>query len=305
MAYGERKHKGMMLSTNTIGPLVLLLLQLGTGYPVWPKKKIMAQLQFSNKWVLVTGASSGLGYEMAMQLATLHKANLIVVARRADKLEALKKEIETKAAVQVKTVVADLSLLEDIDRVVAVALEEDNLYAAILNAGITYFGQHLELEWPAFEKMLQTNVSGMVRMTQQLAAYFERTGKEGGLMVVSSMAAVLPTPYQAAYSGTKGFMLNFITALSHELQNKKFSMTVYLPGGMATEMTDNEKFSPLKSWLMPVAEAARQGLAALRKRKATHVPGATNRLGAYLSGIIPKRIIIRGMAKTYGKALKG
>ena len=209
------------------------------------RTEFMAQLQFENKWVLVTGASSGLGYEMAMQLATIHKANLIVVARRADKLEALRHEIMNKAAVQVKAVVADLSCIEDIDRVVDAALKEDNLYAAILNAGITYFGKHLELEWDAFEKMLQTNVSGMVRMTQQFAAYFERSNKEGGLMVVSSMAAVLPTPYQAAYSGTKGFMLNFITALSHELQNKKFSMTVYLPGGMVTEMTDNEKFLSL------------------------------------------------------------
>ncbi|WP_157977034.1 SDR family NAD(P)-dependent oxidoreductase [Taibaiella helva] len=266
----------------------------------------MAHLHFAGRWVMVTGASSGLGYEMALQLATLHKAHLILVARRADKLEALKQTIAQAAPdSQVKTVTADLSRLEDIDRCVAVALEEDNLYGAILNAGITYFGEHLELDWLQFEQMLQTNVSGMVRMTQQLATYFERNKKEGGLMIVSSMAAVLPTPYQAAYSGTKGFMLNFITALSHELQNKRFSMTVYLPGGMVTEMTDNDKFSPLKRWLMPVAEAARQGLSAFRRRKRTHVPGATNRLGAYLSGIIPKRIIIGGMARTYGKALKG
>lgn len=265
----------------------------------------MPQLQFEDKWILVTGASSGLGYEMALQLATLHKANLIVVARRAEKLEALKMAIAEHSPVKVKTVVADLSRMEDIDRVVQTALAEDNLYGAILNAGITYFGRHLALDWAAFEKMLQTNVSGMVRMTQQLAAYFEERQKEGGLMIVSSMAAVLPTPYQAAYSGTKGFMLNFITALSHELRNPRFSMTVYLPGGMETEMTDNEQFSPLKNWLMPVKEAARQGLSAFRRRKATHVPGATNRLGAYLSGIIPKRIIIRGMAKTYGKALNG
>lgn len=254
---------------------------------------------------MVTGASSGLGYEMAWQLATVHKANLILVARRADKLEALKLKIEQSTSSQVKIITADLSRLEDIDRCIASALAEDNLYAAILNAGITYFGEHLQLEWSQFEQMLQTNVSGMVRTTQQLAAYFERGQKEGGLMIVSSMAAVLPTPYQAAYSGTKGFMLNFITALSHELKNKRFSMTVYLPGGMVTEMTDNDKFSPLKRWLMPVNEAARQGLSAFRRRKRTHVPGATNRLGAYLSGIIPKRIIIQGMAKTYGRALKG
>jgi short-subunit dehydrogenase len=278
-----------------------------TVFPVLEesKKASMAHLQFENKWIMVTGASSGLGYEMAMQLATQHKANLIIVARRGDKLDELKQEIEKKSSSKVKTITADLSSLEDIDRVVKIALEEGNLYGAILNAGITYFGQQLELEWNQFEKMLQTNVSGMVRMTQQLTTYFEQHNKEGGLMIVSSMAAILPTPYQAAYSGTKGFMLNFITALSHELHNKKFSFTVYLPGGMVTEMTDNDKFSPLKSWLMPVAQAAKIGIAAFKKRKTTCVPGATNRLGAYMSGIIPKSIIIKGMAKTYGKALKG
>jgi short-subunit dehydrogenase len=265
----------------------------------------MAHLQFENKWIMITGASSGLGYEIALQLAIQHKANLIIVARRGDKLDALKLDIEQRSSSKVKTITADLSSLEDIDRVVKTALEEDNLYGAILNAGITYFGQHLDLEWHQFEKMLQTNVSGMVRMTQQLTAYFEQHNKEGGLMVVSSMAAVLPTPYQAAYSGTKGFMLNFITALSHELHNRNFSFTVYLPGGMVTEMTDNDKFSPLKRWLMPVSQAAKIGITAFKKRKRTCVPGATNRLGAYISGIIPKSIIIKGMAKTYGKALKG
>jgi short-subunit dehydrogenase len=264
----------------------------------------MASLQFENKWVLITGASSGLGYEMALQLALIHKANVILVARRAEKLSELKGIIESRSSSKVKTVTADLSNLDDIERVAAVALEENNLYGAILNAGITYFGSHLELEWKQFEMMLQTNVTGMVRMTNLLTAHFEKTQHPGGIMIVSSMAAVLPTPYQAAYSGTKGFMLNFITALAHEITNKAFSYTIYLPGGMQTEMTNNDKFSPLKSWLMPVKEAAALGIHAFRKRKATYVPGVTNKLGAIVSGIIPKRIIIKGMAKTYGNALK-
>lgn len=264
----------------------------------------MATIKFEHKWVLITGASSGLGYEMALQLAFEHKANLILVARRAEKLQALKEIIETQSSSKVKTITADLSNLADIDRVISISLEDNNLFGAILNAGITYFGSHLELNWEQFEMMLQTNVTGMVRMTTQLTAYFEKTKHPGGIMIVSSMAAVLPTPYQAAYSGTKGFMLNFITALSHEITNKNFSYTVYLPGGMQTEMTNNDKFSPLKSWLMPVKTAAAAGINAFRKRKPTYIPGATNKLGAIVSGIIPKRIIIKGMAKTYGNALK-
>lgn len=264
----------------------------------------MSALHFEGKWILVTGASSGLGYEMALQLSSIYKANLILVARRADKLEALQKKISEESRVLVRTIVADLSSTADVDRVVATALEED-LYGVILNAGITYFGKHLDMEWQQFEQLLQTNIVGMVRMCQQFSAHFENSGKEGGLMVVSSMAALLPTPYQAAYSGTKGFMLNFITALSHELKNKRFSMTVFLPGGMVTEMTENDKFAPLKRWLMPVRQAATIGLQAFRKRKATCVPGTSNRLGAYISSIIPQKIVIKTMARTYAKALEG
>jgi short-subunit dehydrogenase len=264
----------------------------------------MAALQLKDKWVLVTGASSGLGYEMSIQLALQHQAHVIIVARRADKLLALQEYIHSHSDRQVKIFTADLSVLDDIDKLVAFALSEVDLYAAILNAGITYYGKHEGLEWSYFEKMLQTNVVGMVRMTQQLVQHFEQQQKPGALMVVSSMAAILPTPYQSAYSGTKGFMYNYITALSHELKNKQFSTTIFLPGGMVTEMTSNDSFSPLKSWLMPVAQAAHIGLQAFIKRKPASIPGFTNRLGAIVSGIIPKRIIVKGMAKTYGKALE-
>jgi short-subunit dehydrogenase len=266
---------------------------------------IMSKLKFKHKWVLVTGASSGLGYELAIQLATQYEANLLVVARRADKLEALKTYVEQHTSSKVKTITADLSKVADADRVMDIALAEPGLCGIILNAGITYFGRLTEMDWEQFEKMLQTNVTGMVRMAQRTAVHFEQTGAEGGLMVVSSMAAILPTPYQAAYSGTKAFMLNFISALAHEMKNKCFSYTVFLPGGMTTEMTNNEKFSALKNWMMPVAVAARTALHAFHKRKATCVPGTSNKLGAYLSGLIPKRIIVGGMARTYSRALEG
>src|SRR6201995_4243358 len=131
----------------------------------------MSKLQFKNKWVLVTGASSGLGEEMARQLALQHGANLILLARRKEKLEKLKAELEQ--AVKVKIIVADLSKLEEVDRAADEALKDGNLYAAILNAGITYFGPHKDLDWDYFQTMLQTNVVGVTRMTNRLVDHFE------------------------------------------------------------------------------------------------------------------------------------
>src|SRR5690606_10171658 len=128
----------------------------------------------------------------------------------------------------------------------------------ILNAGITYFGEHAEMTKSEFDTLLQTNVKSVVHLTSELVRHFEESKKEGGIMVVSSMAAIFPTPYQAVYSGTKAFVMSFVNALALEIENPKLSLTVYAPGGIATEMTNGEKFSDLKKWLMPVNQAAKE-----------------------------------------------
>lgn len=262
----------------------------------------MRSLNFTNQWVLITGASSGLGREMALQLANRFKANLIITARRHERLLQLKSELE-QAGVKVKVIVADLSANEDIDRLMNECLNDTPLYAAILNAGVTYFGKHSELNQQGFNQLLQTNVIGIVRMVNQLTAYFEQNQRQGAIMTVASMAAMFPAPYQAAYSGTKGFILNFMLALSQELTNKQLSLTVYAPGGIATEMTEGEKFSDLKKWLMPVEQAAREGIYALQHRKDVYIPGALNRFGSRFLKLLPKSFILGQMGKNYRKSL--
>lgn len=261
----------------------------------------MGKLQFKDKWVLVTGASSGLGEEIARQLAYTHQANLILLARRKDKLEQVKAELGK--LVKVRTIVTDLSKLDDVDRALDDILKDGELYAAVLNAGVTHFGPHHELEWSDFEIMLQTNIVSVTRMTNRLVAHFEQTGNEGGLLIVSSMAAVIPIPYQAAYSGTKAYILCFATAFSHELKNKDFSITVYTPGGIVSEMTSGEKFNELRGWLMPVKQAAKEAIDALIKRKSTHIPGFVNRLGGIAARFLPKKFIMSRMSNVYGKSL--
>jgi short-subunit dehydrogenase len=263
----------------------------------------MSKLQFKNKWVLVTGASSGLGEEMAKQLAFDHGANLILLARRKDKLEQLKAQLEKDAGVKVRVIAADLSKLEDVDKAIDELLADNKLYGAVLNAGVTYFGKHSELTWEQFQTMLQTNVLSVVRFTNRLTVHFEATGSEGGILIVSSMAAIFPVPFQAAYSGTKSFILSFANALTCELKNPHFSLSVYAPGGIVTEMTAGDNFHDLQGWLMPVKQAAKEGIYAFEHRKLTHIPGFLNRLGGFFIKLLPQKIITKKMSSVYEKAL--
>lgn len=263
----------------------------------------MKRLDFKEKWILITGASSGLGYEMACQLAHGHRANLIISARRADKLNALKANLEEHAHVQVKVVAADLSVPADVERLIEQCLAGQELYGAILNAGVTYFGPHAALSEEKFGTLLQTNVVSVVRITSALVKHFETLGTEGGIMIVSSMAASFSVPYQAAYSGTKAFLMSFANALAFEIKSTALSLTVFLPGGIATEMTAGEKFNGLKGWLMPVKEAASEGIYALQHRKYNYMPGALNRIGARFMKLLPKKMMTSILARTYRRSL--
>lgn len=263
----------------------------------------MKPMDFRGRWVLVTGASSGLGQEMARQLARDYGANIVAVARRADRLEALKQELEP-TGVKVLPMTADLQRTEDVDRVCEAATQGEPLYGAVLNAGITHFGDWHELGWDGFSRMLSTNVTSVVRFTTHLLPYLEKQNEGGGVMLVSSMAGLSPVPYQAAYSGTKAFLVHYGCSLYHELRDKNVSVTTFAPGGIATEMTEGERFNSLRSWLMPVDRCARSGLEGFRQRKYLHVPGVVYKLLAALSNVAPEPFASSRVAAEYRASLE-
>lgn len=262
----------------------------------------MNPMELRGRWVLVTGASSGLGREMAKILAVTHGANLLISARREDRLLELKAELEKSAGVKVDVCVADLSKLEDVDRLIETATKGRALYGAVLNAGITHFGAYAELSWESFRTMLDTNVIATVRMSTALIPALEAQG--GGLMIVSSMAGIHPVPFQTHYSGTKAFLVHFGVGLWHELVGRNVSVTVYAPSGVVSEMTAGESFTPLRRWLMPVEQAASEGVEAFRARKYLHISGFVNRVGSVFARILPQRFSTGLVAAQYRSALK-
>ena len=183
------------------------------------------------------------------------------------------------------------------------AKEGRQLYGAVLNAAITHFGPHDDLAWAEFEKMLRTNVVGVVRMTTDLIPHLEKGPMGGGILIVSSMAGINPVPYQTAYSATKAFLVHYGLGLWHELQGTRVSVTTFTPAGIATEMTAGEKFGPLRGWLAPVDDVADEGLEAFRKRRYLAIPGATNRVGDLLFRVLPRRFVVGQVAGVYRKAL--
>lgn len=262
----------------------------------------MKPMVFADKWVLVTGASSGLGKEMAVMLARDHKANLVLAARRADKLEALSQQLQSEHKVQVQVVPVDLGKEDEAARLFEAATQRP-LYAAILNAGITHFGHHDELPWAGFRDMISLNVIATSRLATLLVPYFEQRKEEGGLMLVSSMAGLSPVPYQTAYSATKAFLVHLGAALHHEMAPRGVSVTTFAPGGIDTEMVAGERFNSLRGWLLPVDQVARSGIKALKNREFVVVPGFTYAVGSYLLRLMPQKFFMGQVAARYRKSL--
>lgn len=263
-------------------------------------------MNLSQRWVLITGASSGLGKEMAIQLARDHQANLVLVARRLERLEVLKSELQSDFGVKVNIIQADLSVMEEVDRVYNASIAMGDIYAIVLNAGITYFGRHKDLPWETFQTMLATNVTSVVRLVHLFLPYLKEKNQGGGFLLISSMAGFLAVPYQSAYAGTKAFITNFGQSLYQELRHDNISVTVFSPGGIATEMTQNSGLGAQFENTVFVQDAtscAEEAIRAMIKRSHIHVPGLLNRTQLLLSRAVPRKLLGFIAANAYRKAL--
>jgi hypothetical protein len=244
--------------------------------------------------VLVTGASSGLGKEMVLYLAGTEKANVIISARRKERLEELKKEIESMGSTSVKIIVADLSKPEDVEKLFNQSIVMVDLYAVINNAGLTYYGNTEISQLSRFRKILDVNFDAVMNLTLRFLEWFNKKGG-GAILNVTSETAFIPIPYQAIYAASKHATQAFTEAL--HMENKKGNVVIcsYAPGGIATEMLQysglDQKHPAESPFNMDAAKAAKLGIKAFKKKKFCYIPGFMNKLMAFLIRFAPRKTV--------------
>lgn len=186
------------------------------------------------KTALITGASSGIGKE----LARIHSGNggdLVLVARSKGKLETLKTELETQHNIQVKVIVKDLSLpsapKEVYDEVTSSGITVDYL---INNAGFGGHGKFHERQWEQDLTMIQLNIIALTALTRYFLPEFVKRN-QGRILNVSSTASFMPGPLQAVYFATKAYVTFFSNAIAEELHDTNITVTTLMPGATETE----------------------------------------------------------------------
>lgn len=252
--------------------------------------------------VLITGASSGIGLELA-RLFAADKSHLVLVARNAAKLEQLAQELRKQHGVDVHVVIQDLadpraaSIINGWldDRQIAI----DTL---VNNAGFGAIGRFLELPLDRQLEMIQVNVTALVHLTRLLLpGMIER--RRGAILNVGSTAGFQPGPYHAIYFATKAFVVSFTEALAEELARTPIKVTCLAPGITATGFTQAAQADDtilFRSSMMDAATVARAGYRGLRAGKLLIVPGVSNKLGIFANRVFP-RIVVRKFVKAIQK----
>jgi short-subunit dehydrogenase len=253
---------------------------------------------------LVTGASSGIGAAFAQALAR-EQYDLVLVARRADRLEELAKSLREARPVEVEVLPADLTDAAGIARVVA-RIEENPPDLLVNNAGRGTFGSFADLDRERELDEIELNVSALVRLTHASLSGMLRRG-HGAVINVSSMAGFQPMPFNATYGGTKAFVNSFTEALHEELRESGVRVQVLCPGFTRTEFQDTagveDSAVPGFAW-MEAEEVVEASLRALERGDLVCVPGATNRVLAALQRTSPHLLTRRLMARLGSRAMK-
>jgi uncharacterized protein len=250
----------------------------------------------SSETVLVTGASSGIGAELARAFASGGSA-LVLTARSVDRLEALAHELQAKHGVAVRVVTADLAEPDGPKRLVE-RLAEAGVQVDVLvnNAGYGGFGAFAETAWADKAGMLQLNVTSLTELSQALLPGMVKRGR-GGILNVASTAAFQPGPLTAVYSASKGYVLSFTEALAEEVRGTGVTLTALCPGATVTGFASRAAMEGSRLFrakgLLDAKSVAKAGYEGFRRGATVVIPGLKNAFLAHSVGFMPRSWVRR------------
>lgn len=246
--------------------------------------------------VLITGASGGIGLELARVFAS-HGSDLILVARRQPELQALAEQVRSEHGVRATVLPADL-LAPDAAATLVETLDEHRLQVDVLvnNAGLMDMGGFADLAIDQHERLLQLNVVVLTSLSRRLLPEMIERG-HGRILNVASTSSFQPVPALALYAASKAFVLSLSESLSEELKGTGVTVTALCPGITKTDMYERAHGEhdmvrnipgPL---LSDVEDVAREGYEACMAGRAIVVPGLPNRLMASAVQLYPRWLV--------------
>jgi short-subunit dehydrogenase len=247
--------------------------------PFWVRKQERARSGgLSEKTALITGASSGIGAATARELAQLG-ARVILVARRADRLEMLADEI-CRDGGAAHIIPADLADEAECDRVLDEAMRSSGGVDILVNcAGSGWYGYGADMPWPVAREMLQTNVGAVAHLTLSALSHMRQRGS-GHIVNISSVAGSLPEQGIAIYGATKSFVDAFTTSLHREMRGGPIRLSLIRPGAVRTEFYDRAaslaqgRRIPAERFAIQPEHVASKVVSVLRRpRRVVHTPG--------------------------------
>lgn len=258
-------------------------------------------------YALITGSTSGIGYELCRQFAS-DGYNLVMIARSVERLAEVSAEISREFHVEVYTLAKDLfnwkapkEIYDDLK------LKGIVVTALVNNAGQGEFGFFSETDLEREMDIIQLNITSLVALTKYfLKDMLERN--EGKILNVASLVSDYPSPLLAVYGGTKAFVKSFSEALMNELKETNITVTVLQPGVTDTDFFykagEEDTVGYQEKELANPAEVAEEGYKALKKGKINVVSGAKNKMQAFMANLMPARKKAESMRKVNEPAEK-
>ncbi len=255
--------------------------------------------EFKGDWALVTGASSGIGREFALQFAAAGM-NLVLVARRKPRLDALAEELAERCDAQVRVVVADLAEPNAVADIRAIVVSEGcRIRLLCNNAAFGHWGQFESASLAACQNMVQVNIGALVSLCYCLLPELTRFSSSV-VINVSSAAAYQPVPYMAEYAATKAFVSSFSQALHQEWKEHGVLVQTLVPGPTATEFdTVAGAYASVLTERGSAEQVVRDSLAHL----ARDAPVALSAKGTFkqrlFAALFPPSFVIREVARRF------